>query len=110
MTAVTIPNKKYFRIGEVSDITGVEAYVLRFWETEFKKINPKRTESGQRLYSQKDVELILTIKQLLYTDKFTIQGAKKHLNLTTDDRKKPVSNFTLNDLKAELLEIKGLLD
>ena len=58
----SIPDKLYFKIGEVSEITGLEAYVLRFWETEFKKINPKRTESGQRLYSKKDVELILTIK------------------------------------------------
>ena len=110
MTAVTIPEKKYFRIGEVSDITGVEAYVLRYWETEFKQINPKRTESGQRLYSQKDVALVLTIKQLLYTDKFTIQGAKKHLNLISNNRRKPVSNFTLESLMAELLEIKDLLD
>lgn len=110
MTAATIPDKKYFRIGEVSEITGLEAYVLRFWETEFKKIHPKRTESGQRLYSQKDVELILTIKRLLYTDKFTIQGAKKHLNISADERKKPESHFTLDTLKAELLELKNLLD
>ena len=110
MTAITIPDKKYFRIGEVSDLTGLEAYVLRFWETEFKKINPKRTESGQRLYSKKDVELILTIKRLLYTDKFTIQGAKNHLNNTADERNKSATHFTIDTLKAELLEIRNSLD
>ncbi len=105
----SIPNKLYFRIGEVSDITGLEAYVLRFWETEFKKINPKRTESGQRLYSKKDVELILTIKGLLHQDKFTIQGAKQYLNNTGNEKKKNLTGFNLKKLKTELLEIRDML-
>ena len=71
-----LPDKLYFKVGEVSSIVGVPAYVLRFWESEFKKINPKRTSSGQRLYRKKDVELILWIKHLLYEKKFTIEGAK----------------------------------
>ncbi len=74
-----IPDKFYFKVGEVSAIAGVPAYVLRFWETEFEKVKPKRTPSGQRLYSKGDVELILEIRHLLYEKKFTIQGAKKHL-------------------------------
>ena len=61
-----LPDKLYFRVGEVGTIVGVPAYVLRFWETEFKRINPKRTPSGQRLYRKKDVELILKIRHLLY--------------------------------------------
>ena len=103
----SIPDKLYFKIGEVSEITGLEAYVLRFWETEFKKINPKRTESGQRLYSKKDVELILTIKHLLHKDKFTIQGAKQYLN--AGNEKKRISGFNLENLKEELIQIKEML-
>ncbi|MBU0993854.1 MAG: MerR family transcriptional regulator [Proteobacteria bacterium] len=105
----TIPDKKYFRIGEVSEITGLEAYVLRFWETEFKNINPKRTDSGQRLYSHKDVQMILTIKNLLYEEKFTIQGAKKHLSISAVEKKNKPSHFTIDQLKSELSEIKNLL-
>ena len=104
----SIPDKLYFKIGEVSEITGLEAYVLRFWETEFKKINPKRTESGQRLYSKKDVELILTIKNLLHKDKFTIQGAKQYLN-SGNEKKMDISDFNIEKLKEELIEIKKLL-
>ncbi|MCK5485789.1 MAG: MerR family transcriptional regulator, partial [Desulfobacterales bacterium] len=72
-----IPDKLYFRIGEVSKIVGLPTYVLRFWETEFSKIRPKRTSSGQRLYTRNDIELILKIKNLLYEKKFTIQGARQ---------------------------------
>lgn len=105
-----IPDKKYFRIGEVSGIAGVEAYVLRFWETEFKSIHPRRTSSGQRLYSQKDVQVILTIKHLLYEKKFTIEGAKKYLGASPQGlSKREESRFTLNQLEAALVEIKNLL-
>ena len=82
-----LPNKLYFKVGEVSAIVGVPAYVLRFWESEFKKINPKRTPSGQRLYRKRDVELILKIKHLLYEKKFTIQGAKQHLKIGPPEEK-----------------------
>ena len=68
--APDIPDKLYFKIGEVSEIVEVPAYVLRFWESEFKRISPKRTSSGQRLYRKRDVELILKIKHLLYNKKF----------------------------------------
>ena len=73
--AVRIPDKFYFKIGEVSHIADVPAYVLRFWETEFKQIKPKRTDAGQRLYRKQDVALVLRIKRLLYDRKFTIEGA-----------------------------------
>ena len=77
--APEIPNKLYFKIGEVSSLLTVEPYVLRFWETEFPKLAPKKTDKGQRMYRRKDVELLLQIKHLLYEKKFTIEGARQFL-------------------------------
>lgn len=74
-----IPNKLYFRIGEVSDIVGVKPYVLRYWESEFPDIKPTKSKSGQRLYKRRDVEMLLRIKGLLYDERFTINGARKRL-------------------------------
>src|ERR1035438_1756406 len=74
-----IPNKLYFRIGEVSRLAGIKPHVLRFWETEFPGIGPKKSGTGQRLYRRKDVELVLEIKRLLYEKRFTIEGARKFL-------------------------------
>lgn len=104
-----IPDKLYFKIGEVSEITELPSHVLRFWETEFAKINPRRTPSGQRLYRPRDVERILEIKYLLYERKFTIEGARKHLNARTV---KKDSNFEdlISDLRAELKAIRKLLE
>ena len=83
-----IPDKLYFRIGDVSRLAGVKAYVLRYWETEFPAIAPKKSGTGQRLYRRKDVELILEIKHLLYEKRFTIEGARKAI----EDRAKPVAS------------------
>lgn len=74
-----IPDKLYFKIGEVSQVTGVEPYVLRYWESEFRIVSPERSRSRQRLYTRKDLELILEIKRLLYEERYTIEGAKKRL-------------------------------
>jgi len=74
-----IPDKLYFKIGEVKKITGVEPHVLRYWESEFKIIRPQRASSKQRLYRRVDVENILTIKKLLYEDGYTVPGARKFL-------------------------------
>jgi DNA-binding transcriptional MerR regulator len=74
-----MPDKLYFRIGEVSDIVGVKPYVLRYWESEFSDIHPTKSKSGQRLYKRRDVEMLLLIKQLLYEERFTINGARKRL-------------------------------
>lgn len=74
-----IPDKIFFKIGEVSDIAGVKPYVLRYWESEFS-ISPHKSGSGQRLYRRKDIERILLIKRLLYQEGFTIAGARKHLS------------------------------
>ena len=74
-----IPDKLYFKIGEVAEITGVKPYVLRYWESEFKMVNPSKSRSRQRLYRKSDVELIFKIKELLYEDRYTINGARKRL-------------------------------
>src|SRR5580704_1588861 len=86
-----IPDKLFFRIGEVSEIVGVEAYVLRYWESEFPGLSPKKSSSGQRMFRRKDVELLLRIKQLLYEQKFTIEGARKAL----------LDKASLDKMKAE---------
>ena len=72
-----IPNKLYFRIGDVAKLTGIKPYVLRYWETEFPSIAPKKSGTNHRLYRRKDVETILEIKHLLYEKRFTIEGARK---------------------------------
>ena len=77
--AVMIPEKIYFKIGEVCDIVGVQAHVLRYWETEFSMLSPQKNRSGQRSYRRRDVEISIRIKQLLYDEMFTIAGAKKKL-------------------------------
>jgi DNA-binding transcriptional MerR regulator len=80
-----IPDKLYFRIGDVSRLAGIKPYVLRFWETEFPGLGPKKSGTGHRLYRRKDVELVLEIKRLLYEKRYTIEGARKFL----DARGKP---------------------
>ncbi len=74
-----IPDKLFFKIGEVADLAGVEQHVLRYWEGEIDALKPNKNKSGQRLYQKRDVELVLEIKRLLYTEKFTIAGAKNKL-------------------------------
>jgi len=77
--ALAIPDKVFFRIGEVAGLTGVKAYVLRYWETEFTSLRPQKTPSGQRRYRKSDVEAVLQIKRLLKEEGFTIKGARTHL-------------------------------
>jgi DNA-binding transcriptional MerR regulator len=80
-----IPDKLYFRIGEVSRLAGIKPYVLRFWETEFSTLGPKKSGKGHRLYRRKDVELVLEIKRLLYEKRYTIEGARKFLDARSRD-------------------------
>src|ERR1700681_1007766 len=75
-----IPDKLYFKIGEVSELLGVEPYVLRYWETEFPVLSPKKSGTGHRLYRRRDVELLLRIKNLLYEKRYTIQGPRQTLH------------------------------
>ena len=76
---VIIPDKLYFRIGDVARLAGIKPYVLRFWETEFPSLGPKKSGTGHRLYRRKDVEMVFEIKRLLYEKRFTIEGARKFL-------------------------------
>jgi DNA-binding transcriptional MerR regulator len=77
-----LPVKLYYRIGEVSDLVGVEPHVLRYWETEFRSIRPQKSRKGQRIYSRRDVDRLLKVKDLLYTHGFTIAGARRRLRET----------------------------
>lgn len=74
-----VPQKLFFRIGEVADLLDVKTYVLRFWETEFPMVSPSKSRSGQRVYRKKDVEMLLLIKHLLYVERFSIEGARKRI-------------------------------
>ena len=113
----SIPEKLYYKIGEVSEITGIEPYVLRYWESEFKIVSPSRTRSKQRLYRKKDLDLILEIKKLLYEEKFTIAGAKKKLQKTRGLKEEqmklelPEKKFreALIRVKKDLEDLRGLL-
>lgn len=109
-----IPDKLYFKIGQVSKIAGVPSSVIRFWETEFLKINPKRTPAGQRHYRKSDVELILKIKHLLYDKKFTIRGAIQHLNSDICEDKSSLKSSNevpdvIKGLRQELINIRNIL-
>lgn len=86
-----IPDKLYFRIGEVAQIAGVEPYVLRYWESEFPSLAPKKSGTGHRLYRRKEVELILEVKRLLYEKRFTIEGARLYLEQNKKRAAKPAA-------------------
>jgi DNA-binding transcriptional MerR regulator len=77
--AIAIPEKLFFKIGEVCELAGVQAHVLRYWESEFPMLSPQKNRAGQRVYRKRDVEMALRIKELLYEDEYTIAGAKKRL-------------------------------
>lgn len=116
-----IPDKVYFRIGEVSDLVGVDTHVLRYWETEFKQIRPRRAKSNQRLYRKQDVENLLLIKTLLHEQGYTISGARNVLqkqdkaavNLSpavkTQVKNEDTSARKLAAIKKELRKIQQIL-
>lgn len=123
--AQEIPDKLYFRIGEVARLAAIKPYVLRFWETEFPSLGPKKTGTGHRLYRRKDVELVLEIKRLLYEKRFTIEGARKFLETRvkpepartskagkrtkTQGNLFPNASPLLDTVRKELLEIAEML-
>lgn len=86
--ASVIPEKIFFKIGEVCDLVGVQAHVLRYWETEFPMLSPQKNRSGQRTYRRRDVEIAFRVKELLYDEMFTIAGAKKKLQSELRDNSK----------------------
>ena len=120
-----IPNKLFFKIGEVCEITDTQPYVLRYWESEFQALAPAKNSSGQRIYRRKDIETVLRIKQLLYDEGFTIAGAKKKLEaeaagrgptpqtMASDPDAPPSedrSRQALLEVREQLREILTLLD
>ncbi len=122
-----IPDRLFFRIGDVSQLTGIEAYVLRFWEGEFPALSPKKTSSGQRQYRRKDVETVLEIKRLLYDEGYTIAGARKAMRGRPKQKKNAAESDEQSDqlfpspqataaspdligIKQELREILALLN
>src|SRR5438128_9267631 len=112
-----LPDKIYFKIGEVSEIVDVEPYVLRYWETEFDLLKPSKAPSRHRLYKKKDVELLLDIKRLLYSEGFTIEGARKRLKDNRREERRqlklPLSEskykHTLIKLKKDLKFLQKML-
>ena len=104
----SIPDKRYFRIGEVGKLLNVQPYVVRYWESEFKTVRPIRTRSDQRLYRRKDVEELLLIKKLLYEENFTIHGARKQLRKLRGEEPSTASSAPIGNEEV-LAEIeKGL--
>ena len=107
------PVKLYYRIGEVSSIVGVEPHVLRYWESEFRSIRPQKSRKGQRIYSRRDVERLIKVKDLLYTHGFTIAGARKKLRETglepLSDGEAKTSAMTRTVLFELRREVEGML-
>ena len=101
--------KLYYSISEVSDITGLKQYVLRYWETEFPQLKPNKNQAGNRIYRSHDINLILDIKSLLYDRKFTIKGAKQHLKEPSDEVRKVIPTKKIIKL-SNSLDIKTLKD
>jgi DNA-binding transcriptional MerR regulator len=121
-----IPNKLFFKIGEVCEITDTQPYVLRYWESEFPALAPAKNTSGQRIYRRRDIETVLRIKQLLYEEGFTIAGAKKRLEMEMagrqptpssappggngGDGKGDAARQAIHEIRDQLREILTLLD
>jgi DNA-binding transcriptional MerR regulator len=103
--AAEVPDRLYFRIGEVSAITGVPPYVLRYWESEFPALQPRKSGGGQRLYRKRDVVMLLEIKKLLYQERYTVAGAKKRLAEREDRARRMEMRATLQRLRAGLEDV-----
>ena len=112
---IEIPEKLYFRIGEVARLCRLPAYVLRFWETEFPQLKPVKSSTGQRMYRRKDVDALLRIKKLLYEEGFTIAGARQHLKEGKPEKSQPLLPFPqrassdLKHVRQGLREILSIL-
>lgn len=101
------PVKLYYRIGEVSEIVGVEPHVLRYWETEFRSIRPQKSRKGQRIYSRRDVEKLITVKDLLYSHGFTIAGARKKLREGGAEPPAAAEQEKAVTVRSRLLEVRS---
>jgi DNA-binding transcriptional MerR regulator len=111
------PDRLYYRIGEVEALTGIPAYVLRYWESEFKLLRPKKNLAGQRLYTKRDLELVTRIKTLLYEERLTLEGAKKRLAAESRRKTEPPEPGVKDDaygavlgrLRGQLLALRARL-
>ena len=110
MTQAELPDKLYFKIGEVARLVGVKPYVLRYWETEFSILRPGKTHSKHRLYRRKDVETLLEIRRLLYAERYTIEGAKRRLREVAARAPEETPAEALVAVRTELLDLCRLLD
>jgi DNA-binding transcriptional MerR regulator len=109
-----IPEKLFYKIGEATRITGVEAYVLRYWETEFPFLKPRKSRSGQRVYVKKDIELINQIKQLLYEERYTIEGVRKrfeepNLEVISSRKEEKTPQSSNDQVRHSLEKVKSSL-
>ena len=107
MSGMTLPDKLYFKIGEVARLVGVKPYVLRYWETEFSVVRPGKTRSKHRLYRRKDVELLFEIRRLLYVERYTIEGAKRRLRELTAP---PAEAIAIPAVRDELVALYRMLE
>ena len=112
-----IPDKPFFKIGDAARLCALKPYVLRYWETEFHSIKPQKTKSGQRLYRRQDLELLLRIRNLLYDQRFTIEGARTRLRELGHDETAPptlpppeVDVETMRKIKHAVIELIGLVE
>lgn len=107
----TIPDKMAFKIGEAAEMVGVKQYVLRYWETEFDVLRPKKSKNGQRVYSRRDVETAMMIKKLLYNDRFSIEGARSALRQLKTNVKEEKSVRTMaKSQDVAVTKIRGLVE
>ena len=97
-----VPDRLYFRIGEVSSLTGVPPYVLRYWESEFPVLQPRKSGGGQRLYRKRDVGMVLEIKKLLYQERYTVAGARKRLTEREERARRQEARAALQRLRSGL--------
>ncbi|GLI53380.1 MerR family transcriptional regulator [Thermodesulfovibrio yellowstonii] len=104
-----LPFKIFYKIGETSRIVGVEPYVLRYWETEFPFLKPKKTKTGQRLYTKKDIEIILLIKKMLYEDRYTVEGVRQKLSNRLTPYERLSREDIIEKIKYKLKEILRML-
>jgi len=98
---LSVPDKLFYKIGEVSKITGVESYVLRYWQTEFPFLHPRKNRSGQRVYVKKDLEVILMVKKMLYQERYTIEGVRKRFE---DGIQNPAEIKPVREAKQEMVK------
>jgi DNA-binding transcriptional MerR regulator len=110
------PVQEFFSIGEVCQLTDLKPHVLRYWESQFRFLNPAKNRSGNRVYQRREIELIMLVKHLLYTEKYTIEGARAKIEQyrrsgdLKPEARRALTGETVNDLRAELQQILAILD